>query len=124
SPARRLVHLYKSDGQREEARKLLAREAVREPRDDGNYSYRMGRHLESMLGIGRLLSEMDFPVDAFRVYRELVVNPKYSDPAISQYVGRTPEHFQGQARQAMQAVRKRREKLRRGEMAMSFLIPS
>src|SRR4029079_14370175 len=96
----------------------------REPRDDGNYSYRMGRHLESMLGIGRLLSEMDFPVDAFRVYRELVVNPKYSDPAISQYVGRTPEHFQGQARQAMQAILKKLEKLPSGEMATAFLIPS
>jgi tetratricopeptide (TPR) repeat protein len=124
SPARRLVHLYKNDGQREEARKLLVREAVRDPRDDGNYTYRLGRHLESMLGIGRLLSEIDFPVDAFRVYRELLVNPKYSDPTISQYIGRSPEQFQGQARQAMQGILKKLEKSPSGEMATAFLIPS
>jgi len=107
SPATRLIHLYKEAGRIEDARQLLCRAAASSRIQDGNYLYRLSRKAENLTVIGRLLDEMDQPVDALRVYRELVLKPRLQRSANHMYSGRSYEQHRSQARQGIEAALKK-----------------
>src|SRR5439155_17568070 len=77
----------------------------------------------SLVEIGKLLEEIEQPVDALKVYRELLIKPEFRDPTIRNYTGRSPDEFQRQAREAIAVLIKRFGEQPTAEIAEALLTP-
>ncbi|HEY2412465.1 MAG TPA: DUF1583 domain-containing protein [Pirellulaceae bacterium] len=119
-----LAKLYQSVGRREDARRVLLKSVRHQPRDNGNYQYNLYRQAESLISIGGQFQDLDFPVDALRTYRELLTNPAYNDPLITNFTGRDPEYYLGRARAGIQAVTKKFVERQAGDVAVALLTPA
>ena len=69
-------------------RKLLLKAARAEPPRDNNYWFRVGQKADALVKIGKLLEEIEQPVDALKAYRELLIRPDFRDPTIRNYTAR------------------------------------
>jgi tetratricopeptide (TPR) repeat protein len=88
-PGAALVKLYIKMGNRAEAKKILVRaeqKKVAVEYDQGYQTYARMRNLDS---IAQSFESIDAPLDAMRVYRQLITDPAFSDPAFVQNYGRS-----------------------------------
>jgi tetratricopeptide (TPR) repeat protein len=125
SPANRLVRLLKDSGRRDEARQVLLRATKNESgRDMYDREYRLAQRAETLMAVSEQLQELDDPINALRMYRELLTNPDFSDPAISSYNGNPPEFYRRRAEQGLQAITKKFAERPNADVGFALLSPN
>ncbi len=102
SPGPKLVKLYLSAGQREAARQLLVKAARESTYDNYDPSYASYLRVQTLQTIGSQLQESEFPVDALRVYRDLVIGD-VDEAALSRY-GRNISEVRRDAQAKIDAI--------------------
>ncbi|MDB5388547.1 MAG: tetratricopeptide repeat protein, partial [Planctomycetaceae bacterium] len=87
SPGARLLKLYIKSGQRDLARKLLV--SVEKQRVGNNFdpAYAAYRRTSNLMGIAQEYEAMDAPLDAARVYRQIMTDPEMYSQANNPYMG-------------------------------------
>ncbi len=126
-PASSYVRLCVTAGKKDEARKVLAEwSAPNRPTEyySSDPYYNLSRRMEDLSAIGQFAQELDFPVEGLRVYRELLTNPAYSDPQLSQWTGRNVQGYRQQAERGLEAIADKLADDSSGQVALSLLAPS
>lgn len=103
TPARRLVWWYEQLGRKDDARKLISRLARTDKTDPGYYpsGYMQYRIVRSAVNAGQELVRMGEPVEAVRLYNQLLTDTDTLNQA-NQYSG--GEQFDRQLEQGLQAA--------------------
>jgi len=122
SPGVRLVKLYLQTGRREEARKVLVAAATE--RNDERYDpqYAIYQRAQTLEGVGKLLVDNNFQVDALRVYRELLTDPSFNDSGLQNY-GRNIEEFRKQAQGHLDSILAKMTSDAAGASVIELLAP-
>ncbi len=126
SPARRLVKVYQDAGQREEARRVLltaasAKETERFSSDPAYNAYRRSQRLASL---GRQFVQLEFPIEAMKVYRELLSDLSLAEVATSPNYGSMVERNRTQARQELQSITEKVAADTSGDALAAILTPA
>lgn len=101
SPVARLIQAYLADGRKEKARDLLLDQLNGGDMSQYDQAYASYRRLENMQWAGARLLEMNFPIDAIRMYRDTLDNPEAMQAA-SQYTSRSSDEYKQQAELGIQ----------------------
>jgi tetratricopeptide (TPR) repeat protein len=99
-PGKRLVAIYREEGRVEDARKLLLRLAARKPSEHFDPSLAAYQRISSVVPIGEELRGLGFPMDAYRIYRDLL-----DDGVALQATQRFGDRYTKQLQTAMRQVR-------------------
>ncbi len=75
TPAARLVYLYKAANRREDALKVMREAAKPKPNPGYDQDYQTYRRVSTMTALADQFSNFDSPIDALRLYRELLSQP-------------------------------------------------
>ena len=100
SPVAKLVDAYTKAGRKEEARKLLLRHLKSATFDNYDFEYASYQQVENATWVAKKLQAMDCPVDAIRLYRQLLDDPNKL-ASTTRYSGRTVDYYEKIAKTGM-----------------------
>jgi tetratricopeptide (TPR) repeat protein len=100
SPLSRLVKLYGTLNRKEDARQLLIKQLHSSRGAEYDVMYSTYQRVENSVWAGKQFLELGFPVDAVRLYRELIDDADAVEQAGNWY-GNRPEYFASQAQNGL-----------------------
>ena len=100
SPVVKLVEAYTKSGRKDEARELLLKQLAAATFDQYDQEYASYQQVENTNWAAQKLLEMECPVDAIRLYRQLLDDPAKL-AATTRYSGRDVEYYESNARSGM-----------------------
>lgn len=87
SPGARLARLYVAAGRRDDARKLFSAAEKNPVPDYYDPNYAAAYRFSGLISLATEYESSDMPLDAARVYRQMLMDPNLSGPAVVQYAG-------------------------------------
>lgn len=95
SPVARLVKLYGDIGRKQDARDLLVKQTKATHGNSYDAQYSLYLRIENSVWAAQQLLQLESPVDAVRIFRDLSSNPAGIEQA-GQWYGNRPDHFKSQ----------------------------
>ncbi|APZ96026.1 DUF1583 domain-containing protein [Fuerstiella marisgermanici] len=96
SPVSKLINGYAKAGRKDEARDLLLKQLAASSFDNYDQAYASYQRLENRQWAAKKLQELEMPVAAMRLYRQILDDPE-SMAAAAQFNGRGTEDYYGKA---------------------------